>query len=160
KGQPIGLAGPKDNYEGQIELSPQDHFVAFHRTGRDNSISILDIERNAVEVFGENMRFPRWAPDERAIAYSSARNSVPNLYSRPFRAAGEETPLLKTESPTNLDDWSPKDGRFLVYESERDIWALPLSGSDRNPIRITNTTARERDTRVSPDGRWIAYVSE
>ncbi len=67
----------------------------------------------------------------------------------------------------HLWDWSP-DGRFLVYSAgenprKYDLWALPLAPDStglRKPIPIANTDFRELDAHVSPDGRWIAYISD
>ena len=40
-----------------------------------------------------------------------------------------------------------------------DIWLLPLTG-DRKPRPIVKTRFAEGDGEVSPDGRWLAYVSD
>ena len=59
-------------------------------------------------------------------------------------------------------DWSP-DGRVLLYASQdpktnSDIWALPLAG-ERKPFPVVQTNSDEREGQFSPDGRWVAYVS-
>ena len=69
--------------------------------------------------------------------------------------------LLKASSTMFPMDWS-RDGRFLLYaqvdlKTGRDMWALPMAGSDRNPIPIAKTTADEQNGQFSPDGRWVAY---
>jgi len=38
------------------------------------------------------------------------------------------------------------------------VWALPVS-DDRKPFPLVQTPRDERDGQVSPDGRWLAYVS-
>jgi Tol biopolymer transport system component len=40
-----------------------------------------------------------------------------------------------------------------------DIWLLPLDGS-RQPQELVATDAAERDAKFSPDGHWLAYVSD
>jgi len=45
-----------------------------------------------------------------------------------------------------------------------DIWALPIqgeakAGSEVKPISLVQTQFQERRSRVSPDGRWLAYDS-
>ena len=59
-------------------------------------------------------------------------------------------------------DTSP-DGRSLVYQRMNaktgwDIWALPLGG-DGKPVPVVQTDADERTARLSPDGRWVAFVA-
>ena len=39
-----------------------------------------------------------------------------------------------------------------------DLWHLPLSGGAARPL--LNTPFNEAQARISPDGRWIAYVSD
>jgi dipeptidyl aminopeptidase/acylaminoacyl peptidase len=40
-----------------------------------------------------------------------------------------------------------------------DLWILPLFG-DRKPFPFLNTPSYEKEVRFSPDGRWLAYVSD
>ena len=60
-------------------------------------------------------------------------------------------------------DWTP-DGNTLVYSlmdsmTQWDIWLLPMAGA-RQPIPFLRGSSNETDGRISPDGRWIAYVSD
>jgi hypothetical protein len=59
--------------------------------------------------------------------------------------------------------WSP-DGRFLLLERQsaetgNDIWLLPLDGSG-SARALVETRFQEANARISPDGRWMAYVSD
>jgi len=70
--------------------------------------------------------------------------------------------LLKAGIPVPTD-WS-RDGRFILYsqsaeKSRRDIWALPLTGPGQ-PYHLLNTAFDEYRAQLSPDGRWLAYVSD
>jgi Tol biopolymer transport system component len=61
----------------------------------------------------------------------------------------------------HADDWSP-DGQFIVYST------LPaptsdlklLRASDRRSTTLVASRFRERNARISPDGRWLAYTSD
>jgi Tol biopolymer transport system component len=79
-------------------------------------------------------------------------------------------PLLLLSSPRNFaespQDWS-RDGRFLLYtnlhpETARDI--LYLEGSDTGDSwesrLFLSSSASEGFPRLSPNGRYIAYVSD
>ena len=56
------------------------------------------------------------------------------------------------------------DGSVLLYyeihqDTERDVWLLPLDGR-HEPEPFLVTDASERSAVFSPDGRWIAYMSD
>jgi len=63
-----------------------------------------------------------------------------------------------------LDDWS-SDGRYLMYESvvsaesRTDLFIVPLQG-ERKGSPFIQDRFDETQGRFSPDGRWIAYVSD
>src|SRR5206468_6690855 len=55
--------------------------------------------------------------------------------------------------------WS-RDGRFLLYgRALNDLLVLPLTG-DRRPFPFLQTPFNEGTGQFSPDGRWVAYVSD
>ncbi len=62
--------------------------------------------------------------------------------------------------------WSP-DGETLVYfrylpsqpENDKDIWIVARNG-DREPRPLVATRAGELGPAISPDGEWLAYVSD
>src|SRR5262249_44768368 len=96
------------------------------------------------------------------IAYASPRNGKWDLYMKPV-GGGSEEPLLASDNDKSPDDWSP-DGRVIVYEAiagrtKLDLWWLPLDG-DRKPVPYLQTESNECHARLSPDGKWLAYVSD
>src|SRR5262249_32089311 len=99
-----------------------------------------------------------WSPDGTQIAFRSDRKDH-NLYAKPSNGAGFEQLLVETlDAP---QDWS-KDGRFLLYfkvdaKTGRDLWALPMTGTDREPRAVATTTFDDVAGQFSPDGRWVAY---
>jgi dipeptidyl aminopeptidase/acylaminoacyl peptidase len=73
-----------------------------------------------------------------------------------------ESLLLAWDSELICTDWSP-DGRLIVFEShsektQSDLWILPVANSGK-PEPLVQTPFAEYGARFSPDGRWIAYVS-
>jgi hypothetical protein len=39
------------------------------------------------------------------------------------------------------------------------VWRLPVAGEGK-PAPLLQTAANERQARISPDGRWVAYTSD
>ena len=64
-------------------------------------------------------------------------------------------------------DWS-RDGRYILYEeggdaTGSDLWVLPMTGSTggpRKPVPFLQTAFNEMLGQFSPDGRWVAYISD
>ena len=63
-----------------------------------------------------------------------------------------------------VSDWyEGAGGSFIVYQDLSpatgvDVIEVPLSG-DHKPVPLVRTVGDDTDGRVSPNGRWLAYVS-
>ena len=60
-------------------------------------------------------------------------------------------------------DWSA-DGRFIAYyrmdlKTQLDIWTVAMDG-ERKPVPYLHGDFNESQPQFSPDGRWMAYVSD
>ena len=102
-----------------------------------------------------------WSSDGQRVFCSTSRNGINGIYAIPVAGGRDELLLQGTVFPGNA---SP-DGRWLLYmqrgETTRlDIWVLPLTGSDRTPHPLIKTEFDEHQPQLSPDGQWIAYVSD
>ena len=89
----------------------------------------------------------------------------PTLYQK-MTSGGAEELLLKATTNSQPTDWS-RDGRFIVYakldqKSQWDLWVLPMdrAQADRAPVAFLQTEFNEHLGRLSPDGGWLAYVSD
>jgi Tol biopolymer transport system component len=166
-GKPLGVAGlPGD--QGDLQLSPDDTRVAFQQvdaqTGAVN-IWIMELAHSTISrfTFDQTTDFaPIWSPDGSRIVFASLREGPPNLYQKVSNRAGNEEALLKSFVPKLPTDWS-LDDRFIVYgvidpKTRWDLWVLPLTG-DRQPFPFLRTDFDERQGSFSPNGRWLAYMS-
>jgi serine/threonine-protein kinase len=106
-------------------------------------------------------RDPVWTSDGREIAFASSRGGDLDLWSVP--ADGSERPRRLLQAPADQvpESWVP-GGRALVFSEEfgeggSDLWLL-AEGGERRPL--LRTPFDERSARLSPDGRWLAYVSD
>ena len=85
-----------------------------------------------------------------------------NLYRKSTTGAEDQELLLKSAQNKIPSDLS-RDGRFLLYSAldpkrKTDLWVLPLEG-DPKPTPLVATEFDESDGRFSPDGHFVAYVS-
>lgn len=102
---------------------------------------------------------PVWSPHGSRIAFSSSRKGNRDIYWKAASGAGADEPLLEAAESKSVEDWSA-DGKLLLFNiNSHDIGALPMSG-DRKPYPVLKAPFAQTRGNLSPDGRWIAYVSQ
>jgi Tol biopolymer transport system component len=169
-GKPLGAAGPPAHLT-EPDLSPDGKHVAAEWTDPNgkNNVWLLDLQRDALSRFSFGAPAEdseaTWSPDGTHIAFVSARSKASNIYQKLANGSGGEELLYSDSLDKNisLDDWS-RDGHCLVFEmsdpkNKQDLWILPLDGS-RKPVPYLQTPFTEAHSRISPDGRWLAYSSD
>jgi serine/threonine-protein kinase len=111
---------------------------------------------------------PAWSADGRSIFYRSSSTSDPNGVSQLFRISpdGTGSPEALLTEPRGLETVavSPRDGWVVVGTASiraggGDLLAF-RPGQDTSWTPLVTTPAFESMPAVSPDGRWIAYVSD
>jgi DNA-binding winged helix-turn-helix (wHTH) protein/Tol biopolymer transport system component len=125
----------------------------------------VDLERQVVSKMIDEATFAAWAPDGDRFAYTKMTGNGADVYVRSMFGTTQDTPWLKTNELKSVSDWSP-NGDYVVFakwnsrdQTSQDLWLLPTNG-DRKPVPIVQTRARESLGAVSPDGRWLAFVSD
>jgi dipeptidyl aminopeptidase/acylaminoacyl peptidase len=134
--------------------------------GKSNSyIQLFDEDAGSTVTFGEwNDTQVVWSPDGSRIAYSSDRNGPFDIFVKDAVGGGAEKPLVESPNWKYPESWS-KDGRWLLYRevdprTKGDLWLLPMTGSGEKAVPYLTTPADEREPGFSPDGRFVAYVSD
>jgi Tol biopolymer transport system component len=102
---------------------------------------------------------PVWSPDGREIAYRGGTLREPSIGFAAADGTGVTRTLRCPGQVCEPSDWSP-DGKFLIATVRgSDIWVIPVIGGGE-PQPLLAESFVERDGRISPDGRWLAYVSD
>jgi eukaryotic-like serine/threonine-protein kinase len=106
--------------------------------------------------------FPVWTPDGSRLAFSSNRDGVLNMFWMPADGSGPAERLTTSVLFQDPFSFSP-DGRLLVFVelhpgNAQDIWVLPTD-SGRKPRPLLTTQFVEGGPMLSPDGQWLAFVS-
>ena len=106
---------------------------------------------------------PNWSGDGRDVLFVSERVSPLAVFRR--RADGTGSAVLVARADRDIHEaYESRDGRWLVARTSLsmagsgDILAMEI-GRDTALQPIIATPATETSPALSPDGRWLAYVS-
>jgi dipeptidyl aminopeptidase/acylaminoacyl peptidase len=96
-----------------------------------------------------------WSPDGRQLVFvridltaaAASRSSQPRREARDAEAA----PIVIERSLVQ------RDGQGFLENQHQHLWVIPAEGG--NARRLTDGPADDSSPRWSPDGRWIAFVS-
>jgi serine/threonine protein kinase len=162
-GKELETIGRPDSENLYPTASPdRGHLAFFSRVNGNVDVWLLDTRRNLQSRFTDHVAtdlFPVWSRDGHRIAFASDRNGGGfGLYQRSATGGGGEELLLGTSEAGFPSDWSPGD-KLLMYARDGDLWAMPMIGNERKPFPVSRTESEEREGKFSPDGRWLAYVS-
>ena len=162
-GQMVGLGSPRFSPDGR-------RIALFSAEGRSSDIRVLDLERKTLSRLtfeGQNL-YPEWTPDGRRIAfYTFGRKSLQgiHLFWTAADGSGEARPLYAAPGNQVEVQFTP-DGRTMAFRqttpgttTKRDIWIAQVD-SPQAAHPYLNSLFDERSMVLSPDGHWMAYVSD
>ncbi len=172
KGAAQPLPAPPRGYRAP-RLSPDGQRLAVGIEGTNSGVWLYELARGTLTRLTASgpIPFPIWTPDGKHVTFVSALGGALNLYWMPADGSGAAERLTTSEDAQWESSWSP-NGQVLAFsESDPttglDIWVLSLEGdpstplgAGRKPQPFLQTPSNEGGGMFSPDGRWLAYVSD
>jgi eukaryotic-like serine/threonine-protein kinase len=145
-------------FPDRVWVSPDGSQAAFTSLIPPYGHWVMDLNRGIRRRLGFEGGGLSWSSDAQYVAYSNK-----GLYRWRANSAEDKELLLDVNAYIPSLDWS-RDGRFLLYatvqyQRQSDIWALPLDGN-RKPFAVAQTDFAELEPKLSPDSRWVAYISD
>jgi len=158
------LAAQPNNYMGP-RISPDGTKVAMTiSAGETSDLWIWDTVRETMTrlTFNEASYFPLWYPDGKRVAFDSGSIDNLTIYWKAADGTGEDE-KLNSELGIAPFSWS-KNGKTLVtMESSAatgfDIGSMSMEG-DHEWKPLLQEKYFEGQPDISPDGRWMAYMSD
>ena len=162
-GEVLGTIGePAGYFEPRLSNDGTRIAVSVGQNAGDIWILDLGSEMRARFTFDPaDDRTPLWSPDDSQLVFSSMRNTQGEIYLRPASGKSDAKLLYTAGVQVELTDWS-RDGRLIFFHQQdpgngnSEIWTLDTQTSEAVPVLSGNWF---EDASLSPDGRWLAFVS-
>ena len=165
-GEVVPIPAPKQEYV-TARLSPDGQkIVAYIRSsvsGGGGRVWVYDVGGNTLTPLTTQQERASWgmfSPDGARIAYQSVLSGRSLLVWKAADGTGTaEQPDPSGQRVQTPSSWS-KDGKIAFVQTEStgsDIWVLDANTKKATPV--LQTAAIETHPALSPDGKWLAYVS-
>src|SRR5215472_2637277 len=146
-------------------ISPDGQRIALTLQGSSFDVWVYDLQRGTLTKasFGGDDYRPEWSPDGKMLGYDSSKSGHQQVYVKHGIAQGGET--VVTDGPENKEfyGWTP-DGREVIFcrlnkDTGWDLYAAAVEG-DHKVRPLVVAPFNQNQARLSPDGKWLAYVSD
>lgn len=160
-----GIADRNNNDHG-ISFDGKTLAISHHREGLPDggsTIYVLPIEGGEPKLVTEKTPsyWHGWAPNNKEVVYVARRDSDNYDIYKISIDGGEEIKLTDyTGSHADGPEYSP-DGKFIYYNASptgtMQLWRMKPDGSEKE--QITFDQYNDWFPHISPDGKWIAFIS-
>jgi len=175
QGKVVGRAGDPGPFS-RLALSPDGARAVVVRENRlnraDQDLWMIDVVRNTSTRFTSDLSFesaPAWSANGTEVWYSMGTGEGDIYRKLANGTSAPEVMLRSSKYPsvnpaTTMLAWGPAAADLLVFTvgspsgTRDDLWILPHA-PDAKPMPLLEQAFDQTDGQISPDGRWIAYVS-
>jgi serine/threonine-protein kinase len=149
---------------GSIDVAPNQRQLALTMDGDSGpSVWVGDVAQGDLRRFindGQSVS-PAWRPDGLEIAFAFSKAGPFNVFVKPVDGSAGPAPLIASPWNQFPTSWMPDASQLAFTEFQpltgADIWVLDVATHQRRAL--VRTLFDETWARFSPDGRWIAYMS-
>ena len=150
-----GLGSPRLSPDGTRIVLNQNPF----------GVVTFDIASDVSAVVSDVGLYPLWTPDGAGVVFSAPSDEGPmSLFRRPIDSVASAAELILPGGFPLVAHAFAEGGSTLVLHEQnpatgREIFLLPLDGAGEMRA-FASSPADETSPVVSPDGGWIAFVSD
>ncbi|MBA3297792.1 MAG: PD40 domain-containing protein [Acidobacteria bacterium] len=151
-------------------VSPDGTKIAYAATDLNWDILQIDLKSRAVTPLVTGSLYegwPAWLPSGQQIAYSTKRSGRSEIWMKSLQEGWSRPVLTPDDFPDEpslllVQPAISPNGRAIVYQrfsaSGTHLFVSPLD--EGKPVRLAASAPRQDFPSWSPDGNWIAFLSE
>jgi hypothetical protein len=157
------LAAPPHPYQWP-RVSPDGQSVLVTIEGSPPDLWLLDLRSSAVTqvTFDAGATFSAWTRDGQRAVYTSPKNGPPNLFVIAVNQPSAAERIVASDNMQVAGSWQADDQTVAFVEHRpntgRDILLFTRGGGATARPWLASQH-EESAPHISPDGRWLAYVS-
>ena len=160
KGAVTPLANALEGSYSNARISPDGQKIAVAvkgAVGENRELWVYDVARGApTRLTFEGASAPTWSPDGRRILFNTD-----TLYTIRADGSGKPEALAVGGNAPSPSSWSAANAVVYVQKTQsgaNGIWVLPMEAGAK-PRLFLESRFEIWHPDLSPDGRWMAYVS-
>jgi TolB protein len=172
---PVNGGAPEKLNTGFADKLNNDHGISFDGKklaishsrqglqGGGSSVYILPIEGGVPQLITEKTPsyWHGWTADDKAVLYVAQRDTpVFNIYKKPVNGGPEVQLTFFNTAHVDGPEASP-DGKYIYYNGSQtgtmQIWRMKPDGSGKE--QLTFDEYNDWFPHLSPDGKWIVFIS-
>jgi serine/threonine-protein kinase len=160
QGKPQPLSAPRGDYSWP-KFSSDGQQLLVSLSGKNKSeLWQYDFKTGNFTTLAANAARGIWSPDGKTVTFAANDNSNWKL-SRQTASGSTMPDLVSGRSSCWPSSWA-KDGKLIAFCEEDENGSLDIQFADADgKVRgFLQTPANEHSPAFSPDGRWVAYVSD
>jgi tricorn protease len=118
---------------------------------------------------GDGVQFPSISPDGKTIAYENdfdlwtldVPSGRPNKVVVDMAFDPKDNLITYATTKNRADGFAPSpEGDYLAVDHHGEIFIVPTDPEVGEKTQVTSSSWRDQDARFSPDGRYVAHVSD
>ncbi len=129
--------------------------------GVQGELWVLDRARGTRQrlTLGYAVAAAEWSPDGQRLAFAYLPGASWDVYAAPADGSGAADSLVGGPGTDMPGGWAP-DGSFIFWRQTQNRGDIMVRGPNGVERAFAATAANELTPTLSPDGRWLAFVSD